>query len=446
MAPAHEYLELLIVESGIRPSDISLLKVPQHLEIISSISLEGHHRICYIHLARWRDFQISAFVSVKPGSICHLPGPEYESSFEIAFTADSGLYDDGWSTEDLSIGDYWKPINDDQDGSSILENGWVRINSTSVVEEYRRYIYSDNFSLLGWLAQANQIFDSLGIRSNLDDYVFVEAILCQFLLLGPIENLPPGYLFLCPLAQLQTDVPGCFESPDWPVYWSRDSSGAQRLSAEEVGNGGFPSIEFRMWALGKSWDDSVYDGIRQFHESKGFNPYSQEAAIALGHRLFEVSCEESDLLAHYGATENDYSDSVTVSAKDNLRDFDEQYESVNSMNEDIKNPEVDSEFSDAGGEGSTRAVVVDVPDAQIDLQLGNGMLKDQNSRYEDILQIAEGCCDVCEEDVQVVCQDSALGEAEKFMLSRCWSMAMHVQFVLIITHTGLSLYDYFCSH
>jgi hypothetical protein len=50
-----------------------------------------------------------------------------------------------------------------------------------------------------------------------------------------------------------------------------------------------------MWVAVKSWDTSVYDGILQFHEGKGFDPHSQEVAIELGYPLLELS---HDIFAH----------------------------------------------------------------------------------------------------------------------------------------------------
>jgi hypothetical protein len=61
---------------------------------------------------------------------------------------------------------------------------------------------------------------------------------------------------------------------------------------------GFPAIQVEMYALVHSWDASIYDGIRQFHEAKGFDPYSQEVALELGHSLVHLSCDRETLLAH----------------------------------------------------------------------------------------------------------------------------------------------------
>ncbi|KAJ7624156.1 hypothetical protein B0H17DRAFT_963923, partial [Mycena rosella] len=100
---------------------------------------------------------------------------------------------------------------------------------------------------------------------------------------------PPGYLFLCPCEDLRSDDPTCFRHPDCPAYWSLDPTGFERLSAEAAESLGFPSFEFKMAAVGKSWDASVYDGLRQFHEAKGFDPYSQDVARHIGCKMYELS-------------------------------------------------------------------------------------------------------------------------------------------------------------
>ncbi|KAF8214460.1 hypothetical protein K438DRAFT_1536050, partial [Mycena galopus ATCC 62051] len=101
-------------------------------------------------------------------------------------------------------------------------------------------------------------------------------------------NLPPGYLFLCPLAEFETDLPRYFAIPGCTAYRSIDPSGAERLSAEEAKSVGLRDINAWMEVRGKYWDSSDYDGICQFHEAKGFDPYSQDVAIELGYSLFQV--------------------------------------------------------------------------------------------------------------------------------------------------------------
>jgi hypothetical protein len=124
------------------------------------------------------------------------------------------------------------------------------------------------------------------------------AINYQLNLLGPTYNLFFGYLFLCPLAELQIDTPTSFRVPAQPAYWSLDPFGVKRLSGEVAEDLGFPAIQVKMWVTVKSWDASVYDGILQFHEAKGFDPHSKEVAIELGCPLLQVSCDREVLLAN----------------------------------------------------------------------------------------------------------------------------------------------------
>jgi hypothetical protein len=66
---------------------------------------------------------------------------------------------------------------------------------------------------------------------------------------------------------------------------------------------GFPAINFNIMVEVLSWDANVYDGTRQFHEAKGFDPHSQEVATELGYPLVHLSGDRDALLAHRTHTE-----------------------------------------------------------------------------------------------------------------------------------------------
>jgi hypothetical protein len=109
------------------------------------------------------------------------------------------------------------------------------------------------------------------------------------------NDIPHGYLFLCPLQDLQGNSPSEFRHPACPAYWSLDPSGAQRLGSEEAERLGFPSFTLGMAAITRSWDDLVYAGIREFHQAKGFDPYSQDVARELGYPLYKL-CGKTGIL------------------------------------------------------------------------------------------------------------------------------------------------------
>ncbi|KAJ6518445.1 hypothetical protein DFH09DRAFT_1373451 [Mycena vulgaris] len=140
-----------------------------------------------------------------------------------------------------------------------------------------------------WLAQANYIFNHFGIATNYDDYLYVEHIQYH-LALSDTGRIPSGYLFLCRFPSLPTGIPSHLRFPACPAYWSLDPSGAERLTTE-ADELGFPSLEFDMWANGRSWDERVYNGIRRFHEGKCYDPYSQDVARELGYPHFQVVSE-----------------------------------------------------------------------------------------------------------------------------------------------------------
>ncbi|KAJ7232307.1 hypothetical protein B0H12DRAFT_1261598 [Mycena haematopus] len=85
-----------------------------------------------------------------------------------------------------------------------------------------------------WLAQANHIFTRVGITSNYEDYVLVTDIEFRLSIFGQTDELPPGYLFLCPLPELQSG-PTQLEI-DCVAYWSPDPLGVERLSQDEAKN------------------------------------------------------------------------------------------------------------------------------------------------------------------------------------------------------------------
>ncbi|KAJ7868322.1 hypothetical protein B0H13DRAFT_2351472 [Mycena leptocephala] len=68
---------------------------------------------------------------------------------------------------------------------------------------------------------------------------------------------------------------------------------------------------------------------------------------------------------------------------------------------------------------------------------------DHPSRHDDILTADEGPSAVLDESDASGSQCSALEEAEPLTPSWSLNIIMTIQFVLILTATALSLYDYF---
>ncbi|KAJ6452817.1 hypothetical protein C8R45DRAFT_1193510, partial [Mycena sanguinolenta] len=123
--------------------------------------------------------------------------------------------------------------------------------------------------------------------SNFEDYVVVDRIYFYLGIPETTGDLPEGFLFLCPQQDFLTGPPG-FCWPACPAYWSLDPSGVDHLPQDESTRLGFPSFELSTCAAGYCWDASVYEGLRLFHQAKGFDPYSQDVARRLSLPLLQL--------------------------------------------------------------------------------------------------------------------------------------------------------------
>ncbi|KAJ7775511.1 hypothetical protein B0H16DRAFT_46771 [Mycena metata] len=133
--------------------------------------------------------------------------------------------------------------------------------------------------------------------SGLEEYKFLRRIFFRLTIAEAGRAPPAGFLFLCPMEHFQTG-PTSFRWPNRPAYWSLDSKGLEALSTVEAARLGFPPFQLTTIVVGKFWDASVYAGLRQFHQAKGFDPDSQEIAIHLGQPLFRLSKDVNPPFAH----------------------------------------------------------------------------------------------------------------------------------------------------
>jgi hypothetical protein len=98
------------------------------------------------------------------------------------------------------------------------------------------------------------------------------------------------YLFLfMPQVGIMDNLITVTNPPDTEkYYWAFDPAGLNRLTHKTVEDFGLPTVEFstELWA-GK-WDECDYDMVRDFHVAKWFDPYTQDAAIAMGYPLIDI--------------------------------------------------------------------------------------------------------------------------------------------------------------
>ncbi|KAJ6464488.1 hypothetical protein C8R45DRAFT_500712 [Mycena sanguinolenta] len=246
--------------------------------IISSLSEDYYHEICSGDpITQFQSFQVSTQHPVGLG----------------IFQSDSQCGTCVRITEPLHIPNaerHWEHYGLGRAPDELLPNSWTRYDFQRTHELYLSLLVPSYEMPKAWLAQANCIFAELKEEAHVENYVCINCV--QFALkIAEKDHVPEGYLFVCPPQDFRTSIEphaNLYQWPICPAYWSLDPSGADRLSTEDARILGFPAIHIATTMRGASWDGSIYEGLRRFHEGKGFNPDSEEVARRLGYPLYEV--------------------------------------------------------------------------------------------------------------------------------------------------------------
>ncbi|KAF7337138.1 hypothetical protein MVEN_02151800 [Mycena venus] len=259
--------------------------------IIDMLTLKGYHDVCFWVLLHEHNHNTNVSLSmiVNVGAVILWPRDDVlEHRVEIASLTDAEIDVGSWFNSGKGYGEK-------------LENGWTRSEDV-IGRNIYLWIKLRGADFEFWLSQANHIFSCLEITSDLGDYGLVIQAGFILTILTSKVDCPSGFLFLCPENHLRIG-PSSFAWPYSPAYWSLDSLGVNRLSTEEATQLGFPTIQRNTEIDGEYWDDSVYAGLRQFHQAKGFDPDSQDVARHLRLPLYQLSNEIEVPFAH--VTEED---------------------------------------------------------------------------------------------------------------------------------------------
>ncbi|KAK6966622.1 hypothetical protein R3P38DRAFT_906414 [Favolaschia claudopus] len=185
-----------------------------------------------------------------------------------------------------------------------LLGGWKRFsyNHMTGYLDVKDWSYTLNTDQLftAWLSQANHIFGRLKVKSGFHKHVMLDQISLRVKLKWSRKRSRPsqdGFLFLCPEQDFITGSAFLkWQPPERCWYWSLYPSGVPQLSQEEATKLGFPTILLVTELAGKSWDESVYVGLREFHKCKGFDPESQDMAVELEEPLYELLLDQEPLV------------------------------------------------------------------------------------------------------------------------------------------------------
>ncbi|KAF7340614.1 hypothetical protein MSAN_02133100 [Mycena sanguinolenta] len=261
---------------------------------IDSLTLCQYYWMCWHHLAQGRHISLSAPTTVNPDAVFHC-SDLLEDLVEIAFLPSTGAPRlRNWRTPEGSTGE-------------VMPNGWTRFQSGDVFNNTLSiFVYSSRsvWDSDTWVSQANYIFRRLHIMSNFEDYVIVDCICFDLDISETTGDLPEGFLFVCPQEDFRIGPSSCW--PACTAYWSLYPSGIDCLSPEEAKQLGFPPFQLTATVWGHSWDASVYEGLRQFHEAKGFDSYSQDVALHLGYPLYQLSSQANAPFTYGDSGDEDF--------------------------------------------------------------------------------------------------------------------------------------------
>ncbi|KAJ7899829.1 hypothetical protein B0H13DRAFT_2029329, partial [Mycena leptocephala] len=250
--------------------------------ITGALTLRQHQEIIdHCHsISRWSSESLLVNGPIKLGALVYRRSIA-EDPVELASIPTCLFEDSGWELRIRGSLSSSKPVR--------MKNGWTRFDyfnvmTTGMASREIHWPYAAN----SWLPQANYILNGLGINSDYDNYRIIYGI-DYWLSFSNMADMSPknGYLFLCPLVHLRSLDGTRLAPPSVAAYWSMDPTGVKRLSHWKATMLGFPALAFKMKIWTRSWDESVYAGLRQFHRGKGFDPDTQDVARHMGVPLYE---------------------------------------------------------------------------------------------------------------------------------------------------------------
>ncbi|KAJ7168885.1 hypothetical protein C8R46DRAFT_241650 [Mycena filopes] len=239
----------------------------------------------------------------------------------------------------------------------MMENGWTRHDAKSFNTDITLIVNTCG-RRESWLSQANSIFGSLHIGSNLENYALVDQVYFTLRINRTVDlDCPNGYLFLCPAHHFQVNT-SSLKWPDSPAYWSLDPLGHECLTVEEALRLGFPSLWRTTEVYSYSWDTSIYAGLRRFHQAKGFDPDSQDVAQHLGYPLYRLSKDVNPPFAHVAEYERESWGNFKDDEDWDDEGMEEEAKSASGAEEQSHCDSLSVEFSNHGGQQSSESLLV----------------------------------------------------------------------------------------
>ncbi|KAJ6553325.1 hypothetical protein B0H19DRAFT_1263719 [Mycena capillaripes] len=157
--------------------------------------------------------------------------------------------------------------------------------------------FSEDLVSTSWLSQANLCISEISFEGRERNiYGTIDTLQCVIIVDTEIRHqlhregtLREAYLFPCPIRVRHHGRRIGLEFPHadhW--YWSLDPSGVTKMTLDECDSIGLPRWKFFFLPIVNSWHEYHYNAIREFSATRGFDPYSNDAARRLGLPLAET--------------------------------------------------------------------------------------------------------------------------------------------------------------
>ncbi|KAJ7901345.1 hypothetical protein B0H13DRAFT_1883112 [Mycena leptocephala] len=184
----------------------------------------------------------------------------------------------------------------------VLPTGWKRVDYSechsclfSIDVGFKDY----TAPMKWWLSQQHYVRNHLQGAFNATELITGISFTCMlktdmdltlrgtFMADAPTDKV---YLFLfSPQVEVMDGQLFVTNPPDIEkYYWAFDPAGLNRLTHDLAEDLGLPAVGFSTTIFGESWNECDYNMVRDFHIAKGFDPYSQDAAIAAGYPLIDI--------------------------------------------------------------------------------------------------------------------------------------------------------------
>ncbi|KAJ7769239.1 hypothetical protein B0H14DRAFT_353070 [Mycena olivaceomarginata] len=184
--------------------------------------------------------------------------------------------------------------NPNLDPCRLMADIGIEIIEYPVASHVKKWWLSQQACVHKHLQDVIVTYEPLHFITNIHFHCILDQQLDGFTLRGTFMMDAPStevYLFLFnPQFEVLDGQLTIINPPDAEkCYWAFDPAGLNQLTQEIAEDIGLPTPKFTARPYGPClWEEETISLIRDFHAARGFDPESQDAAIAAGYPLIDI--------------------------------------------------------------------------------------------------------------------------------------------------------------